>query len=447
LATLAAAIGAARVQREYEEPAKKGGNLASKLENWMTSLAFKSPVFQLVQKNDAVRQAMLPYIAIVSDSMRSIANPDRNPRTAVVHQQMWDGINAWQGIFAIRAETKKYTLDAVKEGRGSDAWQGTKALLKQDFVVSKYTALAIGMTAWGIVTTPIRIFAQDIPEFYKAGKERMQGKDRFWDVLFTSTNLMGDLGAIYGVAKPLGLVGLINKKLGGLAHSPASSLKAGGSTSSLTSEQAALIDSINKQLAKSFDDILPKKVKPINPANVKFRPEPLIKNLDGTYTVGTYDPVTGKVYINTNAPGVTESTIHEFLHYISDNGKIIFASGETVRKLGLEIQYLNSKNGQVIIANRLLNEGVTELFTIEVAAKMGVTKITTGYEGELNVAYALSKAIGRDTLKKAYILSDAEGLRAIVDTQLGNGAFEMINIALKYGWIDYALRIISGGMQ
>ena len=45
----------------------------------------------------------------VGDSLRSIGDPTRNPRTAAVHEQMWAGIAAWEAIFEMRKETKKYT--------------------------------------------------------------------------------------------------------------------------------------------------------------------------------------------------------------------------------------------------------------------------------------------------------------------------------------------------
>ncbi|HEY2981129.1 MAG TPA: Ig-like domain repeat protein, partial [Anaerolineales bacterium] len=204
---------AAQTQTAEEKPPEPSTSLASRLENWLTSLALNGPIIELAKENEVLQRGVLWYTSVVGDSLRSIGDPDRNPRMAAGSQQMWDGINAWQGIFDMRADARNYTVDALKEGRWSDAWSGTQALVKQNLEMTKYTAIATGMAVWGIVTTPVRIFTHDIPEFYNAGKERMEGKDRFWDVLLTGTNLAGDVSATYAIAKPVGLLDRANMKL------------------------------------------------------------------------------------------------------------------------------------------------------------------------------------------------------------------------------------------
>ena len=49
------------------------------------------------------------------------------------------------------------------------------------------------------------------PSSLEAGKERMDGKDRFWDVLFTGSNLVGDVTALYGGYQAAGKLNLVNK--------------------------------------------------------------------------------------------------------------------------------------------------------------------------------------------------------------------------------------------
>jgi hypothetical protein len=113
----------------------------------------------------------------------------------------------------MRKEARDATWNALTEGRWQDFGRGVAVLAKQNLEVAKSELWFAGMMAWGAVTTPIRIFTHDIPEFINAGKERKEGKDRFWDVLFTSTNLMGDVAGTYGMTKPVGLVGNANSWL------------------------------------------------------------------------------------------------------------------------------------------------------------------------------------------------------------------------------------------
>ncbi len=210
-------LGASKVEPQNAKPAttqtKTNSSFGSWLQDKVTQLAFANPIVQWGEKNKTVARTLVSIYTPIADSLQSIGDPNRNPRMAAGSQQMWDGINAWQGILGMRDDAQKYTVEAVKEGRWSDAWNGAKALVKQNLEMAKYTAIATGMTVWGIVTTPVRIFTHDIPEFYNAGKERAEGKDRFWDVLLTGTNLAGDVSATYAMAKPFGLVDAVNTKL------------------------------------------------------------------------------------------------------------------------------------------------------------------------------------------------------------------------------------------
>jgi hypothetical protein len=70
-------------------------------------------------------------------------------------------------------------------------------------------SMQLGMV-WGIVTTPVRLVTRTIPAFATAVSERMQGRDRGWDVVFTGTMVEADLLGTYAVARPTGLVDRAN---------------------------------------------------------------------------------------------------------------------------------------------------------------------------------------------------------------------------------------------
>jgi|GEM_PF-3223801 len=182
---------------------------SSKTESLITWSIWNNPVFQAGIKNEAIRNFYQGYTAVVGDSLRSIADPERNPRTAATRQMFIDGYNAWFGEGGIK---DKYfsafgaTWRAIKDRRWKDADLGAKIISAESKALADGVSEAVKMSVMGILTTPIRIFTHDIPEFYNAGKERMEGKDRFWDVLFTSTNLMGDVTGTYSTVKPIGLL-------------------------------------------------------------------------------------------------------------------------------------------------------------------------------------------------------------------------------------------------
>jgi hypothetical protein len=77
---------------------------------------------------------------------------------------------------------------------------------------------------------------------------------------------------------------------------------------------------------------------------------------------------------------------------------------------------------------------------------MGVDDISIAYPTEVAVAESLSNLVGEDLVKEAYFNSDVEGLRASVDSKLGQGAFDTINICMDYGAPYAAMTIIENGM-
>jgi len=142
-----------------------------------------------------------PILSTLSDSLCSIADPERNPRTAEFHNAFWDGVDAWVNVVSMSYTLVTYTETAIKESRTKDAVRGIVSIGRGALTISTVPTVVVTNIVIGVVTTPIRIFSKDIPEFVGAVDERRNGKDRFWDVLFTGANLSGDIVSLYGIGK------------------------------------------------------------------------------------------------------------------------------------------------------------------------------------------------------------------------------------------------------
>ncbi|MCP4525482.1 MAG: RHS repeat-associated core domain-containing protein [Aestuariibacter sp.] len=136
-------------------------------------------------------------MAAAAESLHSIADPARNPRTAAFHNSFWEGVEAWGDVGHAYAATVDYTAAAISEGDWEGAARGVKGLAQENWEIAKAGGKAAGQLVWGAVTTPVRIFASDIPEFTGAVSERVQGQGREWDVLFTAATLAGDATSLY----------------------------------------------------------------------------------------------------------------------------------------------------------------------------------------------------------------------------------------------------------
>ena len=77
---------------------------------------------------------------------------------------------------------------------------------------------------------------------------------------------------------------------------------------------------------------------------------------------------------------------------------------------------------------------------------MGIDDISLAYPAEVGIAKSLSKLVGEDVVKNAYFNSDVDDLRLKVDSNLGQGAFDAINIFMDYGAPDAAETIVEYGM-
>jgi hypothetical protein len=138
-------------------------------------------------------------MAAAVDPLKSIADPTRNPRAAANYEAFSSGVDAWGGISRMYWDTVSYTGAAILGGCWEEAARGSRGLALEHAVLAESVAKATGLAAWQIATTPVRIFTTDIPEFYAAGSERLQGQGRGWDVVLTANNLAGDVTALYGM--------------------------------------------------------------------------------------------------------------------------------------------------------------------------------------------------------------------------------------------------------
>lgn len=157
-----------------------------------------------------VNPVVYSAMGAIADSLKSIGDPNRNPRMAAFHRMLWDGLESWEDIARMYALTVGYTAQAGLEGRWDDAGRGFQGVVQEELELAKAGVQGIGLLIWGIVTTPFRL-PQDIGEFASAIDERGQGLDRGWDVIFTGTMLAGDVSGTYALARPLGLVNRVNR--------------------------------------------------------------------------------------------------------------------------------------------------------------------------------------------------------------------------------------------
>lgn len=169
---------------------------------------------------------------------------------------------------------------------------------------------------------------------------------------------------------------------------------------------------------------------------------------DDNSQYGYYDWYSsGKLVVNQDAGGTVETLVHEGLHMVTDNGDETKPDGELIHHLGVEEVSLDPDSGEIQAVNNLgLNEGITEMFTRQSAKNMGVDDISIAYPAEVEVAESLSNLAGKDVVKEAYFTNDVEGLRTSVDSKLGQGAFDTINIFMDYSTPYSAVTIIENGM-
>jgi hypothetical protein len=185
-----------------DEKERKG--LLERAVGWLEDKAIN-----LGQGSDLARRWMSAVLDPVADSLRSMDDPHRNPQVANFRRNMLaikdSAIEGWRRAGEGFSALADYTMSAMRERRWSDVgrairgWQNIG--LQSAWETTKAQAKAVALVAWGLVTTPYRLVTQSIPNFYRAVKERQEGKDRAWDVIFTGVMLEGDIAATYGLGK------------------------------------------------------------------------------------------------------------------------------------------------------------------------------------------------------------------------------------------------------
>jgi len=209
--------------------------------------------------------------------------------------------------------------------------------------------------------------------------------------------------------------------------------------------QSEVVEIVNDQIQSDFGEYLQEDAKSMDLNTVEIKPG---TEFDDNSQYGYYDwSNSGKLVVNQDAGGTVETLIHEGLHMATDNGDEIKPDGEVIHHLGIEEVSLDPDSGEIQVVNNLgLNEGITEMFTRQSAENMGIDDISIAYPDEVEVAELLSNLVGEDAVKEAYFSSDVEGLRTSVDSKLGQGAFDTINIFIDNGAPYAAITIIENGM-
>jgi hypothetical protein len=182
---------------------------------------FQGTLINAGRRNETVRNVLTATMAPAADSLRSIADPERNPQTAAFRAQTLEmaqrSVDGWETAAEGLAALTAYTADAVREGRREDVARAALAWNQAGRQTSAATAVStvkgIGIVAWGVVTTPYRLVTQSIPNFARAVSERQQGRDRTWDVLFSGAMLEGDIAGTYAIARPTGIVDRMHASL------------------------------------------------------------------------------------------------------------------------------------------------------------------------------------------------------------------------------------------
>jgi hypothetical protein len=178
----------------------------------------QSSLINAGRKDNAVGKAITSILGPTADSLKSMDDPERNPQVTEFRRStigfFQRGYEGWKkagdGISAL----SEYTGEAVDEGRWNDAWraaEGWGQAFNESFTATRKAVRdGVGMVAVGLVTTPIRLVTQSVPNFARAIKERFEGKDRTWDVIFSAAMLEGDIAATYGLGKITGVVDRVN---------------------------------------------------------------------------------------------------------------------------------------------------------------------------------------------------------------------------------------------
>lgn len=184
-----------------------------------------------------------------------------------------------------------------------------------------------------------------------------------------------------------------------------------------------------EQLQRIQDEVVPEKYEVYNGqyfveeklANVPLNERAYIVGIHGVkdHEIGIKD--TGDLI------GMRHTTTHETMHSLSyqkrfyeqGNGRWgeiehIDCSKKKDRSGIREITYDESE-GKVEDANRRLNEGITEMYTLREIMDRGEVPGLQSYTKEVGWAMQLEECVGAETLSRAYFGGDLDGLRSAVN--------------------------------
>ena len=182
-------------------------------------------LIKLGQNSPLAREIIANNLPGAVDFFASSGDASRNPQVVKWRQETLASIEntvngyqqAWDGVKALGDYTGKAIQNGSWDdiGRAAGAWGQVGVGSTVELV--KAWAQSQNAMAQGILMTPVRLFTETIPNFQQAWKERNEGKDRFWDTLFTGTMVVNDVAAVegmgYGVGKATGIVDRANASL------------------------------------------------------------------------------------------------------------------------------------------------------------------------------------------------------------------------------------------
>ena len=118
-AALAQAERLRAIAKARDEPADAGSVDLVPVPSFLSSPVgwFQASLINAGRQDEATRRALTTVLAPAADSLQSIADEDRNPRTAAFNRSFWRGAEARGGVFAAWNETRRYTGSAARDGR------------------------------------------------------------------------------------------------------------------------------------------------------------------------------------------------------------------------------------------------------------------------------------------------------------------------------------------
>jgi hypothetical protein len=203
----------ARIQAEAEPVLEPVPSILEDPLGW-----FQATLINTGRQDEGTRELLTNTLGPATDSLKSIADEERNPIIANWREDTLEfvenSVDGWKDAMEGAGALLDYTVDAARDGRWGDfdiAMNGWGQAVSESLDASQdATVQGAGMVGAAIITTPYRLVTQSIPNFARSVRERLDGEDRFWDVIFTGVMLEGDIAGTYGLARAVGLTDRIN---------------------------------------------------------------------------------------------------------------------------------------------------------------------------------------------------------------------------------------------